>query len=137
LAKGRGIYFSGQGDIGPPLTRMTRLLSNFPKILKSLKKATVEWARGKRQKDEHELINAEASLQSIYDSKGGGYASPKQKRPVGTGKKEKTTIGSKRKRVEIKKKEPYGYKVGMRIQNFSGLCKREENGEYYLEPQRS
>jgi hypothetical protein len=66
-------------EIWTPITPGRLAVVQFARNLKNLKKDTVEWARKKKQQDEHELINIEASLQSIYDSEGGGFASPEVK----------------------------------------------------------
>jgi hypothetical protein len=56
-----------------------QVVVQFVANLKRLKKAIMEWAHWKRQKDEHILIDVKVALQSIYDSKGGGYAFPESK----------------------------------------------------------
>jgi hypothetical protein len=60
-------FMSLAKDIWTPLVQEEQAMVQFVRNLKNIKKAIVEWARKKKQLDEHELINIEATLQSIYD----------------------------------------------------------------------
>jgi len=62
-----------------PINQEDRATAQFAKNLKIIKNATIEWDRKKNQLVEREFITTEAELQSIYETKGGGFTSPKAK----------------------------------------------------------
>jgi hypothetical protein len=66
-------------EVWIPIGQEDRVVVQFSQNLKRLKKATMEWAKRKKQFDEQEHINIEATLQTHYESEGGGYATQESK----------------------------------------------------------
>jgi hypothetical protein len=66
-------------EIWVPLEHGETTGYQFTQNLKRLKKATMEWARRKKSIDDQKIMNIEATLQSLYESKGGGFETQEPK----------------------------------------------------------
>lgn len=52
------------------------IIVQFSRNLKKVKRAIVEWAHLKHQRDEHELLDIEIALQDLYELDGWGLVTP-------------------------------------------------------------